>query len=91
MNTPPCDFVIDSIHIERQTNGCQCGTLIVRSGETIAHVLWVLIWRRGQQVVAEFVPGEGATQDLIRAHHAQLVDTVVKSIFDRVSRKALFS
>lgn len=85
------DSVIESILIERQTNGCQCGTLIVRTGDERAHVLWVLIWRRGQQVVAEFVPGEGATQTLIRECHAQLVDSVVKSVFERVSRKALFS
>ncbi|MNT76520.1 hypothetical protein D3C72_2155380 [compost metagenome] len=63
----------------------------MRKDDAVAHVLWVLIWRRGQQVVAEFVPGEGATQDLIRVHHARLVDTVVKSVFDRISRKALFS
>ena len=91
MNIALRDSVIDSIHIERQTNGCQCGTLILRDGDAIAHVLWQLIWRRGQQVVAEFVPGEGATQDLIRRHHAHLVDTLVQSIFDRISRKALFS
>jgi hypothetical protein len=91
MNIASRDSVIESIHIERQTNGCQCGTLILRNGDEVAHVLWLLIWRRGQQVVAEFVPGEGATQDMIRANHAHLVDTVVKSIFDRVSRKALFS
>jgi hypothetical protein len=82
---------ITSIHIERQANGCQCGTLIVQGGEQPAHLLWMLQWRRGQQVVAEFVPGEGATQDMIRANHAQLVDAVVKDVFDRVSRKALFS
>ena len=82
---------IESIQIERQSNGCQCGTLIVRDGASSAHLLWMLVWRRGQQVVAEFVPGEGADQALVRAHHAELVDTVVKAVFDRVSRKALFS
>jgi hypothetical protein len=82
---------IDSILIERQSNGCQCGTLIVREGDTTAHLLWMLVWRRGQQVVAEFVPAEGATQALVRTHHAELVDTVVKAVFERVSRKALFS
>ena len=82
---------IHSIQIERQTNGCQCGTLVIRQEDADAHVLWVLIWRRGQQPVAEFVPGEGASQLMIRAHHAELVDTVVKNVFDRVSRKALFS
>jgi hypothetical protein len=82
---------IESIQIERQTNGVQCGTLVLREEDTTSHVLWMLIWRRGQQVVAEFVPGEGATQAQIRAHHATLVDTVVKNVFDRVSRKALFS
>ncbi|MNS25710.1 hypothetical protein D3C72_576110 [compost metagenome] len=84
-------MTIESIIIERQANGCQCGTLVVREGGEPAHVLWMLQWRRGQQVVAEFVPGEGATQDLIRAHHARLVEATTKDVFDRVSRKALFS
>ena len=39
----------------------------------------------------QFVPGEGATQDMIRTHHARLVEATTKDVFDRVSRKALFS
>ena len=82
---------IDSIHIERQTNGCQCGTLAYHLGDEVGHVLWVLVWRRGQQVVADFVPGEGATPAAIRAHHAELVDALVGTVFEQVNRKALFS
>ena len=82
---------IEAIHIERQSNGCQCGTLVYHQGGESGHVLWMLIWRRGQQVMADFVPGEGASQATIRAHHAQLVDTLVQAVFERVNRKALFS
>lgn len=82
---------IASIHIERQTPGCQCGTLAFRSGARSGMLLWVTEWRRGQKVTVEFVPGEGATQADIRAHHDRLVDELVKAMVERVSRKLLFS
>ncbi|HEY9722776.1 MAG TPA: hypothetical protein V6D47_12250 [Oscillatoriaceae cyanobacterium] len=84
-------MIIDDIAIERRQNGTQCGTLRLRLGDREAALLWIALWRRGQRVVVEFVPGEGATCGDVRQHHAALVDAVVRTVFERVSRKALFS
>lgn len=82
---------IDAIQIERQTPGCQCGTLAFRHEGRRGALLWIVQWRRAQKVAVEFVPGEGATQADIRAHHDRLVDALVQAMVERVSRKLLFS
>lgn len=83
-------MTITQIAIERRQNGSQCGTLRLRLSDREAHLLWIALWRRGQRVVVEFVPGEGAGAADVRAHHAALVDAVVRTVFEHVSRKALF-
>jgi hypothetical protein len=82
---------IVSIAIERRGAGSPCGTLIYQQEGRRASVLWLLQWRRGQKVTVEFVPGEGALREDLRAHHDRLVDAVTQAAFEHVSRKSLFT
>lgn len=84
-------MTILTIDIERQTNGCQCGTLTFRTNEGEGKLLWMTQWRRAQKVTVELIPAEGATQADIRAHYNHLVDSLVQAVVERVSRKLLFS
>lgn len=82
---------IREITLERKGEGGQCGTLAFRDGARTGWLLFVVQMQRGQRVIVEFVPGLGAHQADIAAFHDQLVDQVVKVVFDQVSRKKLFS
>ena len=84
-------MTILTIDIERQSNGCQCGTLTFETGGREGRLLWMTQWRRAQKVTVEFIPAEGATQHDVRTHHNTLVDTLVQAVVERVSRKLLFS
>lgn len=84
-------MTILTIDIERQSNGCQCGTLTFSAGDREGKLLWMTQWRRAQKVTVEFIPAEGATQQDVRDHYNHLVDSLVQTVFERVSRKALFS
>ena len=81
---------ISNILVERKGSGCQCGVLTFRLGDREGRLLWIMQWRRAQKVMVEFVPGEGATSQDVRAHHERLVDAVVQRVFEATSRKALF-
>lgn len=82
---------VEHIAIERRSNGCQCGSLTFSTADRRGVLLWIAQWRRAQRVTVEFVAGEGATQEDIRANHNALVNEIVQTVFEQVSRKALFS
>lgn len=82
---------IREITLERKGDGGQCGTLAFTDGARKGWLLFVVQMQRGHKVMVEFVPGLGAHQADIASGHDMLVDQVVKTVFEQVSRKKLFT
>lgn len=76
------------IEIERQAADAQCGTLHFELSARSGILLWVAQWHGGERVTVEFVPGEGATRQDIHDHHAPLVDTLIQTLFERITPPA---